>query len=403
MRIGFVMPNVNIGGGCYVVLQHAHYLSEQGHDVCLVLSSPVDEVTRAWHPGLRTIPLLSVEAARQLRFEIIVVAFWSSAGTALLLDTAHFVYFAQGMEPLFYPREQVALRSAVRQVYSLGLPVITVGTDIKEYLEREHGAQAWLAQNGIDKSVFSPDGPSAAAPVSRGLRVLVEGPLGVEFKNVPRSVHLARKSGAEEVWLLTKSPVVRYPGADRVFSQVPSTETARIYRACDVLLKLSLVEGFGLPPLEMFCCGGTAVLYDVSGYRDFVRHGVNALVCNPYDESEVVDSLRRLQRDSALLNILRSNAVDTGTSWPDWAAASERFTACLDEITAGPAFRRSGQPDRLARMQRIEAVLPESRPLPLWRRALELLPPWLKRYAFEARILWWGHVASRRQPRGSVD
>ena len=222
MRIGFVMPNVNIGGGCYVVLQHAHYLSEQGHEVCLVLSEPVDEVTRAWHPSLQEVPLLTVDDARTLRFQVVVVAFWESAGTALQLEATHFVYFAQGMEPLFYSREQVELRSAVREVYSLGLPMITVGTDIKEYLEREHGARVWLAQNGIDKSVFRPDGPSAAAPISRGLRVLVEGPLGVDFKNVPRSVHLARKSGAAEVWLLTKSPVVKYPGADRVFSQVPS-------------------------------------------------------------------------------------------------------------------------------------------------------------------------------------
>ena len=310
--------------------------------------------------SLQTVPILTVEEARQLPFEVIVVAFWTSARTALLLDAKHVVYFAQGIEPRLYPREQAELRSAVREVYSLGLPMIAVGTDIKGYLEREHGAQVWLAQNGIEKSVFRPDGPSAAAPVVKGLRVLVEGPLGVDFKNVPRSVHLAREGGAEEVWLLTKSPVVKYPGVDRVFSQIPSTETARVYRSCDVLLKLSLVEGFGLPPLEMFCCGGTAVLYDVGGYRDFVRHGVNALICSPHDESEVVDSLRRLQRDSALLELLRSNAVDTGNLWPDWTVASERFAACLDEIIADPRFQDSRQPDRLVQMQRIEAASPRT-------------------------------------------
>ena len=170
-----------------------------------------------------------------------------------------------------------------------------------------------------------------------------------------------------------------------------------------MLLKLSLVEGFGLPPLEMFCCGGTAILYDVSGYRDFVRHGVNALVCNPHDESGVVDSLRKLQRDSALLELLRSNAVATGTSWPDWAVASERFADCLDEIIAGPKHQDGGQRDRLVQMQRMEAALPESPPLPLRRRVLQRLPLWLQRYAFEARILWWGHVVSRRQPRDVGD
>jgi hypothetical protein len=100
---------------------------------------------------------------------------------------------------------------------------------------------------------------------------------------------------------------------------------------------------------------------------------------------------------------LRSNAVDTGNLWPDWTVASERFAACLDEIIADPRYQDSRQPDRLVQMQRIEAALLEPHSLPIWRSAFQLLPSWIQRHVFEARIRWWAHVASTRPPRDFGD
>ena len=66
--------------------------------------------------------------------------------------------------------------------------------------------------------------------------------------------------------------------ADRVFERVAVESTPVIYRSCDVLVKLSQVEGMYGPPLEMFHCGGTVVTYDVTGHEEYVEHGVNGLV-----------------------------------------------------------------------------------------------------------------------------
>ena len=51
-----------------------------------------------------------------------------------------------------------------------------------------------------------------------------------------------------------------------------------IYRSCDVIVKLSYVEGMFGPPLEMFHCGGTSIVYDVTGHDEYIVHGKNGLV-----------------------------------------------------------------------------------------------------------------------------
>src|SRR5271166_612212 len=80
------------------------------------------------------------------------------------------------------------------------------------------------------------------APHSK-LRVLVECPVDVWFKNVQQAIELARIGGCDEVRLLTISAIGQCDGVDRVFSRVPMNKVAEIYRSCDVLLKLSWVEG----------------------------------------------------------------------------------------------------------------------------------------------------------------
>jgi glycosyltransferase involved in cell wall biosynthesis len=397
MRICFVLQSVSIGGGSYAILQHAEYLASRDHRVSLVTLEPIDPVTQAWYPSLQRLSCLSLEDARGLEFDIVVATFWRSVEPALLLRASRHVYFVQSVESQWYAREQGELVSAVRATYSLGLPVITVGTGIKEHLEDEYGSRVWLARNGLDGSVFRPDGPLAATPLANGLRVLVEGPLGAPFKNVPRAIRLAQMARPAELWLLTSTRAARYPGVDRVFSQVPLAKTAEVYRSCDVLLKLSLIEGFGLPPLEMFRCGGTAVVYMVSGLREYIRPGINALALDIQDEDGVLEALGRLQADASLLAKLRMEAAATGASWPDWTTASARFADCLGEIV------ETALPDSSSRTaQSVDAsprVVPTGSPRRTsWRDALRSIPG-ARRALAALRIQWWAHVSSRRAPR----
>jgi hypothetical protein len=151
----------------------------------------------------------------------------------------------------------------------------------------------------------------------------------------------SREGGADEVWLLTASDIERAPGVDRVFSRIPQERTAPIYRACDVLLKLSTVEGMFGPPLEMFHCGGTSIVYDVTGHDEYIVHGRNALVARKHDEAAVRGYVRRLKETPEFLQGLKAGALKTAQSWPDWAESGRQFELAVNELIGRPSIGRS--------------------------------------------------------------
>jgi hypothetical protein len=222
-----------------------------------------------------------------------------------------------------------------------GLPVVTEVQWIVDDLHQRFGTEAELAHNGIRKDIYFTIGPRKEPNRSAGVRVLVEGPLRVFFKNVERTIELCRQSKADEIWLMTSTPgLTSYPGVDRVFSCVPIEEAASIYRSCDVLVKLSYVEGMFGPPLEQFHCGGTAIVYEVTGAEEYLKDEFNSYVLKKDDEEGVIQAINRLCDYPTELARLKINAQETASKWPDWPAASERFEAAIEGILLKPSPSR---------------------------------------------------------------
>ena len=130
-------------------------------------------------------------------------------------------------------------------------------------------------------------------------------------------------------------------GVDRVFSRIPYRDTPAIYSKCDLIVKLSLVEGMFGPPLEMFHCGGTAIVYDVSGFDEYIKHEHNALVVKTGDESKVVEYINYLYSDRQSLHQLQSNALKTAMEWRDWNQSSMEFIGVINKILEMPSNKMS--------------------------------------------------------------
>lgn len=336
-RILFLVGSPGVSGGTYVILQHAQWLMEHGWDV--ELAAMLDDHGGAWHPALERLKVWSLDEIAGREYDLAVATWWPTVYELHRVSARHFAYLVQSIEARFYGTELSAQFSQhlAELTYTFGLPVITIAAWMQVYLAVRHGAPSFLVRNGIRKDVYTPLGAAVEPRVEGRLRVLVEGPLGVDMKNVDAALRLARAGGADEVWLMSGSLDGKPADADRVFERVPVEATPSIYRSCDVLVKLSRVEGMFGPPLEMFHCGGTAVTYDVTGHDEYMRTGENSVVVAMDDADGVVDAIRALKADPEHLRRLKHGALMTASRWPSWEQSSEEFARFVHALCRQPA------------------------------------------------------------------
>jgi len=349
MKIAFLLGSPDISGGTYVIFEHSVRLRRFGHDVTILTEETVPSSRYAWHSTAGELRWLTLEQAGKEQFDIVLATWWQSPFLLKEVASTHAVYFVQSIETRFFEapdpadydaRDHAVWQDLCEKTYSIALPMITEARWIQGYLHDNYHANPFLVRNGIRKDVYTPTGATAAGQEEGKLRVLVEGPVDVSYKNVPASIRLAGEAGVDEVWLLTSSDITDFPGADRVFSRIPIHETPEIYRSCDVLLKLSYVEGMFGPPLEMFHCGGTAIVYKVTGYDEYIVHDHNSFVVDRDDERSVVEYLQRLKNDPETLLRLKEGAANTAEQWPDWDQCSRDFEQALLTIASGPPTSR---------------------------------------------------------------
>lgn len=340
-RVCFLVGSMAISGGTYVIVQHAAYLHDHGYDVTLAVQEPFTAQTLAWHDRISRLRCVPLADAKQEAFDLVIATWWKTAFELHQFNAPRYAYFVQSIESRFYPEADIPLRALVDATYKLPCAYVTEASWIREHLASINGQEVALVRNGIRKDVYCPSGPVIAPrDANRKPRVLVEGHFGVSFKNTALSVRLAREAGAKDIWVLTGSPVKWLPGVTRVFSRVPINVTPEIYRSCDILVKLSTVEGMFGPPLEMFHCGGTAIVFDVTGHDEYIVDGQNACVVRRCDMDGVVTALRRLLNNRTELAQLQAGALKTAEAWASWDDSSAAFRDWVESVLAGPTVNR---------------------------------------------------------------
>lgn len=329
MKCIFTLGSPAIGGGTNVIFEHATRMVKEGEEVYIVTDRKIKPEEYSWHSSAHLLKWVTYDEIYGEEFDVCIVTWWRTVYEAYKVTAKKYIYFVQSIESKFYPDEEQGLKMLAEMTYLLGMKVVTEATWIKDYLYK-YGVDAYLVHNGIRKDIFTLDGQKYEN--CDGLRVLVEGPVDVAFKNIPKTVDLINKSNADEVWMLTSSDIKEYPGVDRVFSKVPPKECAKIYRSCDLIVKLSYVEGMFGPPLEMFHCGGTAIVYDVTGHDEYIVNNQNGLVVKTDDDEKVIECINKLKDDKKYLNKLKKNALNTASKWVSWDESSLNFYNTIKTI-----------------------------------------------------------------------
>ena len=330
MRVCFLVQELSPSGGVNVIRAHARALADAGHDVELVVTGAD-----------------SGAAAREEEWDWAITTWWETAAPAFGVRARRRLAFLQSFESLFYRDDEPFEREAAAAVLGLPFDFVVVGDWMRELLaELAPGARCETVRNGVDKELFH--GSERAPAPGRPLRVLVEGEPGLWFKGVEAALDAVRLMREPvEVTLVTPlAPGEPPEGVERLLGGLAPGEMAEVYRESDVLLKLSRVEGLGLPPLEGFHTGLPCVVTPFGGQLDYLRHAGNGLAVGFDDPAGTAAALDLLARDRELLARLSRGALATARDWPDPASAGRAVADALARFDSlrppepGPGLER---------------------------------------------------------------
>lgn len=319
-----------MSGGNLCALRHAEGLAQEGHEVTIAYRYETGAAGRLLpDEGLQVVPL---STATNANYDVAISTWWETNFSLSSLPASSYVWFCQSMEDRFYQEPDFRIHEN-RAVTKLAPPIITEATWICDQMRGwDPTHEVELVRNGLDHRLFHEKGRKRS---SERLRVLVEGNMGSPFKAIGEtlgSLALCREPiEIRHVSSEEQSRAVKNPRYERV-GPLSIEEMADEYRSCDVLVKLSRVEGMFGPPLEAFGCGATAVVTPVTGHDEYIKHNENALVVNWDDPRSVASAVDRLARDRTLLSRLQTNAIQTATNWPSWGASSREFERALLSI-----------------------------------------------------------------------
>jgi len=311
-KVVYILPSNKISGGVAVIIKHANMLRDNGYNVFLLSVSESESPWVVWVEN--NVPIFSIKSIAKHMLEdidILIMTFWETVKIARTIKANRKIYFVQSDERKFYDSSEKIKQ--VQSTYVKGFEYITEAKWIQEWLKKEFGIQAYYVPNGIDQNLFY---KTECIEKKTKLRVLLEGALTIPFKGVADAYQAVKDLNCE-IWIVSNDGVPprnwRY---NKFFNSVPMSKMREIYSSCDVMLKMSRIEGFFGPPMEAMACGCAVVVGKCTGYDEYIISGHNALVVEQGDIHGATQAVKRLLENVSMRNKLISNGYETVKQWP---------------------------------------------------------------------------------------
>ena len=189
----------------------------------------------------------------------------------------------------------------------------------------------------------------ARNPLRKGLATVLEA-----LSQLPENFRLAVVGTQPEIKDYLQ---VNYPKLmARVNLVVPTSDVSPYYQAADVYVHPTLIDSFGMAPLEAMAHGLPVIVSGPKfcGFGQYVTHRHDAWVLtNPEDPHEIAQGLRALTADPVLRAHLLHHAAELVGSL-SWAAAAQKYEALYTESIEA---RRFFTPSRATNSQRAPDTL----------------------------------------------
>ncbi|PTM58849.1 glycosyltransferase family 4 protein [Desmospora activa] len=334
MKIVIPVGSLETGGGCRVLADIANALVAKGYETEIVLphwspvAYPIDaKITR--------VPFLKKDNIPY--GDIVLPNFYITFQPAFAAWPKQCIRLCQGFEPDWLTGEN---RTVALWTYQQRVPVISVSHWLDKRIQAHVGQRSTVVNLGIDPHVFNPGAgqedikshhPKVILYIARDPKV---GYALKGYDDFVKSMHLFKQSyeGDFIVHMICTERELPLPGIPhRTFQPTDDIEMVELYRAADVFVSTSWIEGFGLPPLEAMACGTPVVTTNSGGVMDFCRHLESAYVVPPKHPEAVATGIRSILSNPNLARRLVRGGEETASRLTKRSFA-ENIVVALEQI-----------------------------------------------------------------------
>jgi len=115
-------------------------------------------------------------------------------------------------------------------------------------------------------------------------------------------------------------------------SHVDEQELTSHYKNCKFIVHLALHEPFGLVPIEAALFGKPSIVSNQGGTKEFIRHGENGFLVNPYDPKDVAKHMKCLIEDEQLTAEMGSRAKERALKEFTIEKSTEKIMDALKQL-----------------------------------------------------------------------
>lgn len=255
-----------------------------------------------------------------------------------VVTVEHLCVFDPALRPYTSFAQRVFHRSIVFPHEKLSFDAATKSVAVSEYTGR--AAQAafrcpapHVIHNGVDTQFFSPD--PAPAREHGPFRILFIGNL-TKRKGADLLSPIMERLGERFELLYTSglrgNGVLRPLPNMRAIGRLNQSQMRDAYRACDVALFPSRLEGLSYAAAEAMACGLPLVASNSSSFPEMIDDGINGRLCAVDDVEAFVAAIRQYEQDRATHAGARAAARETAEKKFDAVQMGRRYIELLERV-----------------------------------------------------------------------
>src|SRR3989442_1543803 len=212
-----------------------------------------------------------------------------------------------------------------------------VSQPVVDAMSRYFRARWEIIPNGVDVHFFQPNGRRPTAPLARGPRLLFRARLeprnglGTLLEPMPRILERHPRARLTVVgdgpWRGYYERRARRLGAAVRFAGRVQRERPEYYGGADLYLCPTTRSSFGVTLIEAMACGTPIVVSDITGFRELVRGGGEAVLISKDDPAAWAETAIRLIEDPARREAMGAAgpAQAAQFAWPRHPAVARRI------------------------------------------------------------------------------